>query len=139
MKEMLYQLIETYDLIERTWEWFWKNYDSYLKEEPEESAKVGLYSRDSVEAYLIDRSYHISYDNEIEFIRITIDMRRKKDNHYIGYYSSDFTLNGEDFDDWFVMEPKSNCSKSISSSFPAVHLKRKLFPVTYTYIIHLFA
>ena len=104
MKEMLYQLIENYHMIERTWEWFWKNYDSYLSEEPEESTKIGLYSRDSVEAYLVDRSYHISYDNEIEFIRITIDMHRKKDNRYIGYYSSDFTLNGEDSDDWFVME-----------------------------------
>ncbi|MBR4320121.1 MAG: hypothetical protein IKP69_08760 [Oscillospiraceae bacterium] len=104
MKEMLYQLIENYHMIERTWEWFWKNYDSYLLEEPEESAEYGLYSRDSVEAYLVDRSYHSSYNNEMEFIRITIDMRRKKDNHYIGYYSCDFSLDGEDVDDWFVIE-----------------------------------
>ena len=104
IKQEICRLMETYHLIERTWEYFWKNYDSYLKEYPEESKEYDLHDRDSVTAYLIDRSYHNSYENEIEFIRITIEIRRKKDNHYIGYYSSDFSLDGEDVDDWFVIE-----------------------------------
>ncbi|MBR1528789.1 MAG: hypothetical protein IJ642_05760 [Oscillospiraceae bacterium] len=104
MKEILYQIIEKYHMIERTWEYFWKNYDSYLEEEPEEAQEYGLYNRDSVRPYLFDRSFHVRYDNEIEIIRITIHIDRIKDNRYIGGYSSDFTLDGEDFDDWFMIE-----------------------------------
>ncbi len=104
MKKMLYQIIEKYHLVEQTWEWFWKNYDSYLKEQSEEAQEYGLYSRDSVSPYLFDRSYHVSYENEIEIIRITIHMYRKKDNTYIGNYSHDFDLNGNGVDDWFIIE-----------------------------------
>ncbi|MBR0483969.1 MAG: hypothetical protein IJJ69_04215 [Oscillospiraceae bacterium] len=104
MKEMLYQIIEKYHLIERTWEWFWKNYDSYLTEEPEESAEYDLFDRESVNPVLYDKAFHVKYDNELEFIRITIQIRLKKNNKYIGEYSSDFTLDGEDLDDWFITE-----------------------------------
>lgn len=110
MREQLTELVRKYDLINRTYEYFWINYDKYLAEEPEEAHSVGLFDRNSIEEpflrnveYMLTNGKSLdSFDRELLSVRL--DFCLKGSGCIIWNYTCDFTLNGEVFDDWFIID-----------------------------------
>lgn len=110
IREQLSELIEKYDLINRTYEYFWKNYDSYLKEEPEEANSLDLMDRSSIEKPLLRyanyklTSVNGQNDFGFELLSVGLDFYHKEEGGCaLGYYTCEFTMNGEVFDDFFVI------------------------------------
>ncbi|MBQ8121350.1 MAG: hypothetical protein IJ172_11330 [Ruminococcus sp.] len=108
LKEQLNEIISRYDLIDVTFDSFWRVYNCYLAESAQEASEYGLFDEDSVNVSLRSESYVISETiksngEKNEFIEIRIEMRDKQD-HYIGYYDAVFDLDGTFADDFFVLE-----------------------------------
>lgn len=103
MKELLENLVERYDLRNRTWEMFWNRYDKYLLEESEESAAFGIFDRNSLESYLYSVSYRIKEKTNTEMIILMVHMCYPGGS-YIGYYEAAFSLEGKLLEDNFVIE-----------------------------------
>ncbi len=105
MKQEIYQFDEKYHIIERTWRAFWKAYECYLLEYPEEAARYALLDRSSVLTALERLSYVLLHEQEQEIITVRIQMRsREKNASYLGYYDCIFDLTGKMSDDFFVIE-----------------------------------
>lgn len=107
LKEQLNEIVSKYDLMNASFDMFWKCYKSYLAESPDEASEYGLVDEDSVRISLRSTSYVISEatrnGEKLEFIEISIEMRNKED-HYLGYYDAIFDLDGTVSDDYFVLE-----------------------------------
>lgn len=103
MKKELEALIRKHNLINRTFDSFWKNYDRYIIEEPEESAEIGVTNRDSIEAGLYGYSYVISKAFNSDHIKVEIEMVLQSNKTQVGSYWCIFDLSGNCKDDYFVI------------------------------------
>lgn len=110
IREHLSELIEKYDLINRTYGYFWESYDNYLEEEPEEADSFDLIDRSSVEKpYLRYADYKLTgVDGQnnfgCELLSVSLDFYHKGESRCaLGYYTCEFTVNGEFSDDYFVI------------------------------------
>lgn len=109
MKRQLTSLIQKYDLINRAYDLFWANYDSYLKEEPGEADDLGLIDRSSIESPLLRYADYtlMNYDGQngfgLELLSIRLDFCRKGEKSpCIGDFLCEFTMDGDLYDDYFV-------------------------------------
>lgn len=111
IREQLSELIESYDLINRTYEYFWVNFDKYLSEEPEEAHSVGLFDRSSIKKpFLRYADYKLTGSNGqndfgLELLSVSLDFYHKEESSCaLGYYTCEFTMDGEVYDDYFVID-----------------------------------
>ena len=81
------------------------NYDFYLKEEPEESRELGFIDRDSVRAEYYGYYFGISSDMDFDHIKVYVDgfLGDNDISRDITYWCI-YTLDGEHFDDHFIIE-----------------------------------
>lgn len=110
IKEQIIGLVQKYNLIDRTFDNFWNNYDSYLIEEPEEAESVGLVDKSSIEKPFLRSVYYTltsaneHNDFELELLVVRLDFYHKEESGCaLGEYTCEFTLSGELFDDFFVI------------------------------------
>lgn len=104
MREELDNIVKKYNLIERTFESFWRTYDCYLEEEPEESKEVGFYNRDSVNAELYGYSFCVTNELDFDYVKVHIDIFLKGKTVRCGDYWCIYDLDGKEFDDCFVVD-----------------------------------
>lgn len=108
MKEQLTKIISEYDLTDVTYDSFWERYKSYLADSAEEAAEHGLVDETSVSITLRSTAYcksgYLERNGEkMDYIEICYEMYDKQ-NKYVGYYAGIFDLDGNMFDDCFVIE-----------------------------------
>lgn len=110
IKGQINELVQKYDLINQTFDSFWKNYDCYIVEEPEEAESVGLVDRSSIEKPFLRSVYYTltsvneHNDFELELLVVRLDFYHKEESGCaLGDYTCEFTLGGELFDDFFVI------------------------------------
>lgn len=104
MREELDAIVQKYNLINRTFETFWENYDSYLIEEPEESKGLGLLDRDSIYIKLYGYSFSVRNSLNFDSVMVYTDFFKKGETIITGSYWCIYQLNGELFDDYFVID-----------------------------------
>lgn len=106
MKEILEKIISEHDLINQTFNNFWKCYDAYLSDEDsrEEIEEYGLVNRNSINVKLYGYSFWISNDLDFEYIKVYIDCFFKGESMRFATYWCIYNLQGELFDDYFVFE-----------------------------------
>lgn len=104
MREELDCLLKKHNLIDRTFDSFWHTFDRYLKEEPEESKEAGFFSRDSVRAELYGYSFCVTNELDFDCIKVYIDIFLKGETVNCGDYWCIYSLDGEEFDDCFVID-----------------------------------
>lgn len=108
----LKQFILLHEVRERTVSSFWKTFDMYRREEPEEFFEVfGEFDKkllflNYVKVALTvcnwDSFEEDEYNENHEYVSAYLDMHYN--DKYIGYYSLLFNFSGEIFDDFFVIE-----------------------------------
>ena len=105
IRKELDEIVGKYELVKRTVGRFWKNYDSYLEEEPEESREFGFVDRDSVRAEFYGYYYGVSNNLDFEHIKVYVDGYRKGGGkcRAISFWCI-YRMDGELFDDYFVVE-----------------------------------
>ncbi|MDE6592153.1 MAG: hypothetical protein K2K57_03705 [Oscillospiraceae bacterium] len=111
MRAQLMGLVEKYDLVNRTYEIFWKNYEYYLKENPVEAAENGFVNRESIEKPVLTNIKFIltGVDRNdtcvMQLIALDLEWRHKdKEQSAMWRYQCVFDLNGEVNDDYFRKE-----------------------------------
>ena len=104
MREELDYIVKKHNLIDRTFKSFWHNYDCYLEEESKESKEVGLYDRDSINAELYGYAFCVTNELDFDCIKVYIDIFLKGNNVRCGDYWCIYDLDGNKFDDYFVIE-----------------------------------
>lgn len=106
MRNELDSIVQKYDLINHSFEVFWTNYDTYITDEntKEEAKENGFISRDSVTAKLHGYSFCVSEDLDFDYIKVCIDCFRKRETLRSIRFWCIYDLNGELFDDFFVLE-----------------------------------
>ncbi len=106
MREELENIIKKYNLISNSFEYFWENYDQYISNEDtkDEAKENGFINRDSIAAKLYGYSYCISDDLDFDYIKVYIDCFRKGETMRSITYWCIYDLNGDLFDDYFVLE-----------------------------------
>lgn len=110
IKEQLSNLIEKYNLIDKTFEYFWGCYDNYLTEQPQEAASFGLRDRNSVKPVLYKIDYRLTYGDVVDddspcFQQLVVMLDIKdSENFQIGYYECLFSMDGEASDNFFVID-----------------------------------
>jgi len=104
MREELDAIVQKYNLVNRTFEAFWRNYDAYLIEEPEESKGLGLLDRDSI--YVKFYGYSFCVINKLDFdsVIVYIDFFRKGETISLGNFRCIYKLDGDLFDDYFIID-----------------------------------
>lgn len=102
-KQELDKIVQSKNLVDTTWSYFWGNYDSYLTEYPNEAAEYFLTGRNSICPTLdsICYKHFMESDNEYIIVRVNIDNQNAQ---YLGYYDACFSESGEIEDDFFVIE-----------------------------------
>lgn len=103
MREKLDYIVQTHRLIERTFEGFWLTYDGWLKENPEESREAGFIGRDSIRAELYGYAFCVTNELDFDCIKVYIEWFRKDGTVRCGDYWCIFDLDGNNFDDYFVI------------------------------------
>lgn len=110
IKRQIIELVQKYNLIDQTFDSFWENYDSYISKEPEEAESVGLINRSSIEKPFLRSVYYTltnaneHNDFELELLVVRLDFYHKEEpDCVLGDYTCEFTLDGEIFDDFFVI------------------------------------
>ncbi|WFR55915.1 hypothetical protein QA584_20165 [Anaerocolumna sp. AGMB13025] len=102
MESLLKEQVFKYNLVERSMEAFWLNFNSYAEEEKEEFGEYfPNYQRANLFCEISDISFKLNWpqcDNNVIIIHIPMNYNDKP----VGYYSIEYDLNGEIFDDWFV-------------------------------------
>ncbi|MBQ8966589.1 hypothetical protein [Ruminococcus sp.] len=106
LRKELDEIVKSYDLVERTVECFWANYDSYLDEEPEESHEFGFTDRNSARAEFYGYYYGVSSNLDFEHIKVCVDGYRHGENCRAISFWCIYRMDGELFDDHFVVEQK---------------------------------
>ena len=107
MREILEEFIKQKNLKDLTVRHFWNAYDSFIKEQPEESGEYGLSDRESVKIEVYGYSFAITsrdayhYSGAEETVQVYIDFFIKKTGEYIGRYTCIFDLHGKYLDDIF--------------------------------------
>ena len=92
-------------MISRTFDYFWNTYDYYLLEEPTESKELRLFSRDSIDVQLYGYCFCVTNELNFDWIKVCIDFFLKGEKTMrLGTYWCIYKLNGEFFDDYFVIE-----------------------------------
>lgn len=95
----------------RTVESFWRCFENYKLESPDEFIKYfGAFDKSYLKLWMDKVALKImnwdnfdeEYNENHEFIEAYIALEYK--NKYIGYYSLLFNFSGEEFDDYFVLE-----------------------------------
>ena len=104
MKNKLDNIIQKNKMIPRAFESFWNSYDSYLLEESEESKKLELLNRNSITAELYGYSFCVTKDLDFDWIKVCIDFFLKDETTRLGTYWCIYNLDGDLFDDYFVIE-----------------------------------
>ena len=104
MREELDRLVEKFNLIERTFDGFWYAFDSYLKKYPIESKEVGFFSRDSVSVELSGYSFCVTNELDFDCIKVYMDIFLKGETVSCGDYWCIYSLDGDEFDDYFVID-----------------------------------
>ena len=99
------EIVKKYDLVDRTIEYFWANYNCYLEEEPEESRELGFIDRDSVRAEFFGYYYGVPNSYDFEHIKVYVDGYRKGEDmcRTISFWCI-YRMDGEFFDDYFVID-----------------------------------
>ena len=99
-------IVQEYNLIDRTIDSFWLSYDDYLTDEitREESKEVGLTDRSSVYIKLAGYSFHVSTSVDFDYISVKVYCYREKENIPIIEYHCTYFLNGELFEDYFLLK-----------------------------------
>lgn len=109
LKDALKNIVEENNLIDITWEYFWGNFDCYIKEYPEEANSLNIKDRNSIKAYFHYYSYkhHPKSSNGVVYAYDCIETSISfcsLDDTYLGYYNLMFDLNLNILDDFFVIE-----------------------------------
>lgn len=106
MREILEKTVNEHDLINRTFESFWEVYDAYLSEEDAKdiTGELGLADRDSIHAEFYGYSFWVSNDLDFVHIKVYIDCFLKGESTRFATYWCVYDLEGELFDDYFVIE-----------------------------------
>ena len=106
MKTQIYDLIKKYDLINRTFIYFWESFDNYLKEEPKEAVSYNLINRNSIKTPILKSVKYILTGQKLETenLIITLEFGHTNEKFYtLGYYDCVFSTNGDIDDDFFVI------------------------------------
>ncbi len=110
IRQQLSDLLKKFDMINRTYKYFWVNYDKYLQEEPEEAVSFGLTDRSSIEKPLLRYADYKLTDADgqsgfgLELLSVSLDFYHKEESSCaLGYYTCEFTMDGEVNDDYFVI------------------------------------
>lgn len=103
-EQSLKEIVKENYLIEIAWDYFWKSFDSYIKEEKTEALQYGITVRDSIKPYFESYSLKHFPDSSETFIVMTIKFYSAENNKYLGYYDLIFNMNLEITDDFFVIE-----------------------------------
>ena len=107
MREKLDEFIQQNKLEDRTVRHFWKAYDNFLNEHPEECKEFGLSDWESVRIEVSGYSLAITskeayrYSGVEETVQVYIDFFMKSTGEYIGRYTCIFDLHGNYLDDIF--------------------------------------
>lgn len=103
MESLLKELVYKYNLEERSMESFWINFNAYAEEEKEEfNEYFPNYQRDNLLCEISDISFKLRNWPQCDIKVIIINIPMHYNNKHVGYYSIEYDLNGEIFDDWFV-------------------------------------
>lgn len=103
--QQIMELVRQYDLIDRTFAYFWSFYDSYLTEEPDEARGYGLIDRDSVHVslHVIEcRLKHFDENRKHRFMTICVTLgfrHRDQNQKWNGTYECMFFMNGDTADE----------------------------------------
>lgn len=108
MKEELLNKVEQYNLMDVSFEFFWKNFKYYKEEDREEfETHFPEYKKERLQIPLNSISYRMTswpkWDSDFDYIIISIDI--EYDNKNIGYFDAYFSLDGEYVTDYFVTYP----------------------------------
>ncbi len=104
MREELDAIVQKHNLINRTFEAFWKNYDSYLIEEPGESKELGLLDRNSIYVKLYGYSFSVRTSLDFDSVIVYIDFFKKGETIRTGSCWCIYKPDGDLFDDYFVCD-----------------------------------
>lgn len=103
MRELLIDWYITYDAEKRVIEYFWRCFDSYREDNFEEYSTVFTQDKENVNIVLDKVSFEMelpNLDNELISICVDIYVDEKK----IGWFKQLFLLNGDQYDEYFVIE-----------------------------------
>ncbi|MDE7293685.1 MAG: hypothetical protein K2N72_04590 [Oscillospiraceae bacterium] len=108
MRAQLMGLVERYDLVNRTYENFWENYEYYLKENSVEAAENGFVDRESIKKpVMMGIKFILTGVNSNDTCLIAVDLEwrhKDKERSAMWCYQCVFDLNGEVNDDYFWKE-----------------------------------
>lgn len=91
------------NVLNRTIEMFWNCFDIYSKEEYEEYKLIFTSGKKDIQTKFDKVSFEVELpDFSHELVSITIDIYISETK--VGWYKQFFLLNGEAFDDFFVIE-----------------------------------
>lgn len=99
--QQIMELVNNYDLINKTFEFFWNTYDSYLIEDYDEAKEFGLINRDSVNVSLWGIEFELrNFDENMKHRFMTICVTLKFQHHdkiqkWQGTYECLFFMNGD--------------------------------------------
>lgn len=98
--QQIMELVKKHNLINRTFEYFWCSYDSYLIEEAEEAKDFGLIDRDSVNVSLCLIAFKLRHFDEnmkhrFTTICVTLEFQHQNNTQeWLGTYECLFFMNG---------------------------------------------
>ena len=99
--QQIMELVNNYDLINKTFEFFWNTYDSYLIEDYDEANEFGLINRDSVNVSLWGIEFELrNFDENMKhrFMTICVTLKFQHRNNaqkWNGTYECQFFMNGD--------------------------------------------
>ena len=104
MRKELDELVEKYDLINRTFDSFRKSYDNYLTDDitKEEAAEAGFTDKDTIIPELECYSFVVSKKFSRDYIAVTLECHREGETLCCITYWVIYDLDGNDYDDYFV-------------------------------------
>lgn len=102
-RQELDEIVSSKKLVDTSWSLFWRNYDDYIVECPNESTKYSLIDRGSICPNLdsVCYKYFLESDHAYIIVRISI---KNQNAQYLGYYDVCFAESGKVEDDFFVIE-----------------------------------
>lgn len=103
MLEELKKIVIKYDLVSRSFEYFWESFEDYQVEDTDEFVKnFGEFSNEELTLDIKTIAYKLSNwpDNVREFIVVHLEILYQK--KYKGYYDAIYDIEGNDIDDFLV-------------------------------------
>lgn len=98
--QQIMELVTNYDMIKRTFEYFWQSYDNYLIEDHDEAKEFDLIDRNSVNVSLSCIEFKLkSFDENMKhrFTTISVTLKflhRNNTQKWEGFYECMFFMNG---------------------------------------------